>query len=97
VIKHDLCRRPHARMLVQRMTAAKCGRCNAIRKRPRVVDLTRGLFDCASAIYCTALIMSKIGRYIATTMPPTITPRNTIITGSIRLRRPLTAVSTSVS
>ena len=27
--------------------------------------------------------MSKIGRYIATTMPPTITPRTTIITGSI--------------
>jgi hypothetical protein len=51
----------------------------------------------ACAPYCTALIMSKIGRYIATTIPPTITPRNTIITGSIRLRSPLTAVSTSVS
>src|SRR5947208_4935173 len=32
--------------------------------------------------YCTALIMSKIGRYIATTMPPTMTPRNTIMIGS---------------
>jgi len=49
------------------------------------------------SFYCTALIMSKIGRYIATTMPPTITPRNTIMTGSIRLSSPLTAVSTSVS
>jgi hypothetical protein len=47
--------------------------------------------------YCTALIMSKIGRYIATTIPPTITPKNTIITGSMRLNSPLTAVSTSVS
>ena len=49
------------------------------------------------AAYCTALIMSKIGRYIATTMPPTITPRNTIMIGSMRLNKPLTAVSTSVS
>src|SRR5207248_11411551 len=35
--------------------------------------------------YCTAFIISKIGRYIAITMPPTITPRTTIIAGSIRL------------
>jgi hypothetical protein len=78
-------------------------------QRPRIVDLTRGLsaqrHDALRVLgarqiaspYCTALIMSKIGRYIATTMPPTITPRNTIITGSIKLRSPLTAVSTSVS
>ncbi|MDB4885191.1 MAG: hypothetical protein JWN79_629, partial [Gemmatimonadetes bacterium] len=50
-----------------------------------------------SPAYCTALIMSKIGRYIATTMPPTTTPRNTIITGSMRLRRLDTAASTSSS
>ncbi len=47
--------------------------------------------------YCTALIMSKIGRYIATTMPPTTTPRNTIIIGSRSERRPETAASTSSS
>ena len=47
--------------------------------------------------YCTALIMSKIGRYMATTMPPTTTPRNTIMTGSRRERSPPTAASTSSS
>jgi len=47
--------------------------------------------------YCTALIMSKIGRYIATTMPPTTTPRKTIIIGSRSESRPLTAASTSSS
>ncbi len=47
--------------------------------------------------YCTALIMSKIGRYMATTMPPTTTPRNTIMIGSISESRPLTAASTSSS
>ena len=34
--------------------------------------------------YCTAFTMSKIGRYIATIMPPTTTPRNTIMIGSMR-------------
>ena len=47
--------------------------------------------------YCTALIMSKIGRYMATTMPPTTTPRNTIITGSSIESRFDTAASTSSS
>ena len=51
----------------------------------------------APSSYCTALIMSKIGRYIATTMPPTTTPRNTIITGSISESRLDTAASTSSS
>lgn len=45
----------------------------------------------------TAFTISKIGRYIATIMPPTTTPRNTIITGSRRLSRALTAASTSSS
>ena len=49
------------------------------------------------AAYCTAFIMSKIGRYIATTMPPTMTPRTTIITGSISESRADTATSTSSS
>jgi len=44
-----------------------------------------------------AFTMSKIGRYIATTMPPTTTPRNTIIIGSISASRPDTAASTSSS
>ena len=44
-----------------------------------------------------AFTMSKIGRYMATTMPPTTTPRNTIMTGSISERRPDTAASTSSS
>ena len=47
--------------------------------------------------YCTAFIMSKIGRYIAITMPPTITPRITIMAGSMRERSALTATSTSSS
>jgi hypothetical protein len=47
--------------------------------------------------YCTALIMSKMGRYIATTMPPTITPKKTIINGSMAASNPLTAASTSSS
>ena len=46
---------------------------------------------------CTAFIMSKIGRYIETTMPPTTTPRNTIMTGSIIASKPDTAASTSSS
>lgn len=51
----------------------------------------------ASSPYCTALIMSKIGRYIATTMPPTTTPRNTIMIGSSSESKPPTAASTSSS
>ena len=45
----------------------------------------------------TALIMLKIGRYMATIMPPTTTPSTTIITGSMRDSRVPTAVSTSSS
>ena len=50
-----------------------------------------------SAAYCTAFIMSKIGRYMATTMPPTTTPRNTIMSGSSIASSPDTAASTSSS
>ena len=39
----------------------------------------------------------KIGRYIETTMPPISVPRMTMMNGSIRLDRPLTASSTSSS
>lgn len=47
--------------------------------------------------YCTVSIIPKIGRYIATIMPPTITPRNRIISGSSMESRPDTATSTSSS
>lgn len=47
--------------------------------------------------YCTALIMSKMGRYIATTIPPTTTPSTTIISGSSSDSSALTAASTSLS
>ena len=57
----------------------------------------RALAFPATRDYCTALIMSKIGRYIATTMPPTTTPRNTIMIGSRSDSSPLTAASTSSS
>src|SRR5206468_4174982 len=45
--------------------------------------------------YPAAFTTSKIGRYMLTTMPPTTTPRKTIIIGSISASRPLTAASTS--
>ncbi len=47
--------------------------------------------------YFTAFTMSKIGRYIATTMPPTTTPKNTIMIGSNSDSNALTAASTSSS
>ncbi len=47
--------------------------------------------------YPTAPIISKIGRYIATIMPPTTTPSTTIMKGSIAARSALTAESTSSS
>ena len=50
-----------------------------------------------AAAYWTAFTMSKIGRYIATTMPPTITPSTTIIMGSSSDSSALTAASTSSS
>src|SRR5207244_1171166 len=37
------------------------------------------------------LIRPKIGRYIAMTMPPTMPPRNAIISGSSSVSRPATA------
>jgi hypothetical protein len=60
-------------------------------------DPPRQVTTLLTRLYCTAFIMSKIGRYIATTMPPTMTPRTTIITGSMRERRADTATSTSSS
>jgi hypothetical protein len=47
--------------------------------------------------YCTAFTMSKIGRYMATTIPPTTTPSTTIMIGSMRESIVLTAASTSSS
>ena len=50
-----------------------------------------------SNAYPAAFTMSKIGKYMLTTMPPTTTPRKTIIIGSMRASSPLTAASTSSS
>src|SRR5690606_24418028 len=47
--------------------------------------------------YCTVSIIPKIGRYIATIIPPTTTPRTRIITGSSSDSSPETATSTSSS
>ena len=67
--------------------------------RSRSPDAHTGtvLLTLRTSSYSTALIMSKIGRYIATIIPPTITPRNTIMTGSIADRSTSTAASTSSS
>lgn len=83
-------------MLARRWTDVKRDTGTEMEKRP--AGNPAGRFRIlVRAAYCTALIMSKIGKYMATTMPPTTTPRNTIMIGSIRLSNPLTAVSTSVS
>lgn len=47
--------------------------------------------------YFTAFTMSKIGRYMATMIPPTTTPKNTIMIGSNSDNNALTAASTSSS
>src|SRR5688572_16965882 len=47
--------------------------------------------------YVSLLMRSKIGMYIAMTMPPTAPPRNAIINGSISVSNPSTATSTSSS
>ena len=47
--------------------------------------------------YVSLLMRSKIGRYIAMTMPPTMMPRNAIMIGSSSVSSPATAVSTSSS
>ncbi len=65
----------------------------------------RGWLGCGSPLFATArqrycpttLIMSKIGRYIDTIIPPTTTPRKTMSSGSIAASSASTAVSTSSS
>ena len=47
--------------------------------------------------YPTAVIISKIGRYMATIIPPTTTPSTTIMTGSTIAITASSAVSTSCS
>ncbi len=54
------------------------------------------LIPCALPHF-TVLIMSKMGRYMATIMPPTMPPRNTIMMGSIAASMAATAASTSSS
>jgi hypothetical protein len=47
--------------------------------------------------YVSFEIKSKIGMYIAMTIPPTVTPRTAIMIGSSSVSSPATAVSTSSS
>ena len=47
--------------------------------------------------YPTVAVISKIGRYIATTIAPTTTPSTAIITGSIIATTASSATSTSSS
>jgi hypothetical protein len=72
----------HTRILEKKRVASRRARHSLLRTGP---------------VYPAAFTMSKIGRYIDTTMPPTTTPRNTIIIGSIIASRPDTAASTSSS
>lgn len=72
-------------------------RSKSTNKRGRPSGRPRFPAPSTGAAHFTAFTMSKIGRYIATIMPPTTTPRNTIITGSSRESSALTAASTSSS
>ena len=70
--------------------------------RPSTARTQRRQQDAAMADPCGTGVQTtepslKIGRYIETTMPPISTPRMTMMNGSIRLDRPLTASSTSSS
>src|SRR5690606_9505925 len=49
------------------------------------------------AVYASWLMSSNSGRYIATTMPPTTTPRKQIRIGSSSVSSPAMATSTSSS
>ena len=69
-----------------------------IRERPRRARPDPGARHKSKAVrYFTALIMSKIGRYIATIIPPTTTPSTTIMMGSMADSSASTAASTSSS
>ena len=54
-----------------------------------VIERSRG--------HLTSVTILKMGRYMATTMPPTTTPRKTIIIGSSNEVSAVTAASTSSS
>jgi hypothetical protein len=82
---------PSERLQALREYLGLAGRGHNGRARTRGVNAVRTVF------YCTAFIMSKIGKYIATTIPPTSTPRTTIMTGSINESSEETATSTSSS
>ena len=60
-------------------------------------DMTRSGRGRSRRAYDSFSISLKIGMYIEMTMPPTMTPRMAIITGSSSVIRPATAVSTSSS
>ncbi len=85
-----------ARLQIGQGRRAHVQYCASAGSAMRAVPTTRSVKTMRTH-YCTAFIMSKIGRYIATTMPPTMTPSTTIITGSIRESSDPTATSTSSS
>jgi len=64
---------------------------------------SRAVRPCARLIFSGSLLypmadaIVKMGKYMATTMNPTVTPRNTIIIGSNSAVRLATASSTSSS
>jgi hypothetical protein len=97
-------------MLVGNDTPHRTGTSSKLRKRVQrgTIDLPQQIRDTVQVYthtwpsgdnppYDTALIMSKIGRYMATIIPPTTAPRKTIIMGSMAERRASTAASTSSS
>ena len=74
------------------------------RKLPTSSENTKALpvssawfVEAARPVRQTTAPSLKIGRYIATTMPPTSTPRITMMSGSSRLDSASTAASTSAS
>ena len=98
-----LCHEPYRRRWTRRqLTRSATGsRRSSVRDRresvKEPVDRRRERTREALTAHCTAFIMSKIGRYMLTTMPPTTTPSTTIMIGSSSDSSALTAASTSPS
>ena len=78
-------------------TVADPSRIVLITTRTRISQATLRRSSVSNMAYVNLLIKSKIGMYIAMTMPPTTTPRTAIMIGSSSVSRPATAVSTSSS
>src|SRR5690349_20884205 len=76
-----LTRRPGSKLVLDQQIQSRQMQCPS-RDSSHVRTATSHVSGRGVSPYCTAFIMSKIGRYIATTMPPTTTPRKTIMSGS---------------